>query len=342
MAAVRSKLKRFPEIVQADIDLKTGKAYLQAQPSFDQYVALLHSLEEAGGAIQMFHPEYSVPRAYYASLGIKERDLDKLDLLEQNLQAVPGVRAAIVDRDRWFRNERGINVGGVVIFADRNPPLEFRLAQAAKQAGFVYELKEHGHDQDDHDEWSEMNHGFAGLCLLFLMVFGMLNIGLSRPPTWVRYGTVFVWVAMFVFLFIRSDRTSWPLGPISWWDGFKDWDTVQHRMGQAILLLIAAGDFMRLKKGWRVDPAFSRWGLLAVGIAGSTMLFTHLHTTLDPAHYWMTVRMNAQHVVMATFALGFTLSKFAWDTWQVPRKWGQYLWLIFLGLLGIVLNLYVE
>lgn len=339
---MRSKLNRFPEVVQADIDLKKGKAYLQAQPSFDQYVALLHSLEEAGGAIQMFHPAYEVPRAYYASLGIKGRDPDRIDLLQQNLQAVPGVRSALIDPDRWFTNEKGIDVGGVVIFADRNPQLEFRLNQAAKKAGFLYEAKEHGHDQDDHDEWSEMNHAFAGLCLLFLTVFGMLNIGLSRPPSFIKYGTVFVWVAMFVFLFIRSDRGAWPLGPVSWWDSFRDWETAQHRLGQGILLAVATGDFIRLKRGWRINPALSRWGLLAVGLVGSAMLFTHLHTTLDPAHYAMTVRMNAQHIVMATCALLFTLSRFAWDTWQVPKKWGQYLWLIFLGLLGIALNLYVE
>ena len=82
--------------------------------------------------------------------------------------------------------------------------------------------------------------------------------------------------------------------------------------------------------------------MLAVGLGGSFMLFTHLHSSLDPAHYAMVVRMNAQHIAMATSALGFTLSKFAWDTWQVPRKWGQYVWLTFLGILGLILTLYVE
>jgi hypothetical protein len=97
-----------------------------------------------------------------------------------------------------------------------------------------------------------------------------------------------------------------------------------------------------VRKGWKIPPAAGRWGLLAVGLAGSGMLFTHLHSTLDPAHYAMARRMNAQHITMATSALLFTLSKFTWDSWQWPRKWGQYLWLVFMLVLGLVLTLYVE
>jgi hypothetical protein len=52
--------------------------------------------------------------------------------------------------------------------------------------------------------------------------------------------------------------------------------------------------------------------------------------------------MNAQHVAMAVTGLLFAASKFAWDTWQIPKKGGQYLWLFFLGLMGAVLTLYVE
>jgi hypothetical protein len=39
--------------------------------------------------------------------------------------------------------------------------------------------------------------------------------------------------------------------------------------------------------------------------------------------------------------LGLGLFKFAWDKWRVPRLWGQYIWLVCLGILGLVLNLYV-
>jgi len=340
---VRSKLKQFPEITQVEFNLKKSKVYLQAVPEFEQYVALEHALEDSGGAIHMFHPRYLVPRAFYATLGIRDRDPDKLDRLRQKLGAVPGVRTAVIDPDRWFTNEKGLDVGGVVVFAERTPLLEIQMTEAARQAGFIFEPKDHEHDPaDDSKEWSETNHGFAGLCLLFLGAIGMLNVGLARPPSFVKYGSVFIWLALFVFLFIRADRPYWPLGRASWWDGFREWDATGHRIGMLVMLLIALGDFTRLRKGWKIPPAIGRWGLLAVGLAGSAMLFTHLHTTLDPAHYPMVRRMNSQHLAMATCALGFTLSKFSWDTWQWPKKWGQYVWLSCLLVLGIILNMYVE
>ena len=69
---------------------------------------------------------------------------------------------------------------------------------------------------------------------------------------------------------------------------------------------------------------------------------SRFRTTLHPAHYATVARMNLQHAGMATSALLFVVSKFTWDTWQFPRRDGQYLWLVFLGVLGVILNLYVE
>jgi hypothetical protein len=347
VAAVRSKLKQFPEIVKADIDLKQQLLTMEALPSFDQYVALEHGIEDGGGAIQMFHPQYLVPRAYYAAIGVKERTPEAVAAVEERLRSVPGVRFALIDRDRWFKSEKGIEVGGSVVFADPRPGLELDLIQAAKEAGFIYEAKSHGGGGhggggDSDDEWSELNHAFAGLCVLTLAIFGLLQITLSKPPGFIKYGTVFVWAGLFIFLFVCADRNFWPLGKMSWWDGFREWDTTGHRIGTALVLLIGLGDFARVKGGYKVNPALSRWGMLSVGIVGSTMLYTHFHRTIDPEHYFIATRMNIQHFLMATTSLGFALSKFAWDTWQVPRKGGQYLWLIFLLVLGIVLTMYVE
>ena len=132
---MRSKIKRFPEIVDVQISRPAGMAWLQAKPSFDQYVALLHALEDAGGAIQMFHPAYLVPQAYYGMLGVKKRDDGLLFKLEDRLRAVPGVRTALVDQERWFTNAEGLDVGGVVIFADPNPRLELNLISTRNSSG---------------------------------------------------------------------------------------------------------------------------------------------------------------------------------------------------------------
>jgi hypothetical protein len=342
---VRGKLKRFPEVVKADIDRKKERAYMWAKPAFYAYVALEHSLEEAGGAIQMFHPKLLVPQAIHGVLGVKDNNPNKIVDLEARLAKVPHVRTAIVDPDRWFKNDKGLDVGGAVIFADKDPQLELNLVNAAKEVGFIFEPATHGHggpNADEHDEWSEMNHAFSGVCLLFLAALGMLQVALARPPWFIKYGAGFIWLALFVFLFIRSDRSSWPLGPISWWDGFKEWDTAQHRAGTGMIFLVGAADMVRVRNNWQIPSWLGRWGMLVLGIAGSALLFRHLHTTIDPTHYAIVRRMNAQHMAMATFALLFALSKFAWDTWKVPARIGPYLWLIFLGCLGLVLTLYVE
>lgn len=354
-AAVGSKIKQFPEITRSDLDMKTGRLKMTAKPGFDQYVALQHSIEEAGGAIHMFDCRYVVPRAYYGMLGVKGRDADKAERLENSLRSIPGVRSVLIDPERWFVNEQGLDVGGFVIYADPNGKLEYSFKQKAKEAGYLLEMRDHGGGHGgggsgsslnpltfDRDQWSEMNHAFAGLCLLLLTAIGIMQIALPHPPTLVRYGSVIVWAILFVFLFIRSDRSSWPLGEIGWFESFRDWETAQHRLGQLLILLIGIGDFLRIRKGWKANPTFSRWGILALGVVGSGMLYTHLHTTIDPAHYAMVARMNFQHILMATAGLLFCLSKFAWETWRIPRRGGQYVWLGFLGLMGVILTLYVE
>jgi hypothetical protein len=240
---VRSKLKRFPEVVQADIDRPKERAYMWAKPSFYAYVALEHSMEEAGGAIQMFHPRLLVPTSVHGVLGVKDKNPNKIVDLETRLGKVPHVRTALVDPDRWFKNDKGLDIGGAVVFADQDPQLELNLVNAAKEQGFIFEPSTHGHggaSADEHDEWSEMNHAFSGLCLLFLAALGMLNIALPKPPWFIKYGAGFIWAALFVFLFIRSDRSFWPLGTINWWDGFREWDTTQHRAGVGMIGVIGA------------------------------------------------------------------------------------------------------
>ena len=315
-----------------------------AKPSFYQYVALEHAFEEASGAIQMFHPRLLVPQAIHGVLGVQGKDPNKVLDLEASLKKVPSVRAAIVDPDRWFKNEKGMDIGGAVVFADKDANLERNLVETAKRQGFIFEPATHGHGAagDEHDEWSEMNHAFSGVCLMFLAALGMLNVALARPPWFIKYGAGFIWLALFVFLFIRSDRGAWPLGPVSWWDSFRDWDTAQHRAGIGMILIIGAGDMLRIRNNWQIPSWLGRYGMLVIGVVGSGMLFTHLHTSIDPTHQAAVWRMNLQHMGMATLALLFALSKFAYDTWKWPTKLGPYMWLIFLGLLGLLLTLYVE
>jgi hypothetical protein len=338
---VRRALSTFPEVLRAEIDLQKQQVILRMQPSFDQYAALEQAVQDGGGAIRMFHTRYLVPQPIYACLGVKGHDPDKLERLEQKLKAIPGVRAASIDEQRWFTNEQGLDVGGAVLYTDPDPRLEKRLVRAAAQVGFTLETHEDGPAEMRDKEWSEMNHRVAGLFLLLLAGLAVLQLGLPRPRAWVRYSTLGVWLGLFVFLILRSDPEYWPLGRINWLEGFQDRESCQHRLAIALLIPLIVGDFLRLQHGWRLNRAITGWGVLALGLIGSIILFTHRHTTIEPAHAAMVLRMNAEHMAMATAVLGLGLFKFAWDKWRVPQPWGQYIWLVCLGILGLVLNLYV-
>src|SRR5262249_35599503 len=166
----------------------------------------------------MFHTRYLTPQPVYAIVAVRHRDSGKLDALQQRLQAVPGVRSAFIDPERWFTNENGLDVGGSVVFAEPSPELQPRLIHAAQQAGFIFEPKMHEQDEMADRQWSELNHGLSGLLLLILAMFGILQLTLREPPAFIKYGTVYVWVGLFLFLIIRSDPEYWPLGQINSFD----------------------------------------------------------------------------------------------------------------------------
>jgi hypothetical protein len=339
---VRRTLNQFPGVLNPQVDLRKQQARLEVRLGFNQYGRLRQAVEAGGGEIRMFQASYVIPQPMYAALGVRDVSDEKMDRLQQRLQAVSGIRSVFIDPKRWFTNDTGLDVGGAAIFADPNPYVERDMTAAAREVGFILEPRMDGQVTVHDREWSEMNHRIAGLLLIFLTTLGIIQLTNSQPPRWARQGTIFVWVGLFLFLLIRSDPEYWPIGKINWLEGFKDLESCQHRLGIGLLLPLIAGDFWRVRRGWKVNPALGRWGILAIAAIGGGMLFTHLHVTIDPAHTPMVRRMNAEHLAMATASVGFGLSKFAWDTWKIPRGWGQYLWLLCLGALGVILTLYVE
>jgi hypothetical protein len=339
---VRRTLNQFPGVLNPRIDLTKQQARLEVRPGFDQYGRLKQAIEAGGGDIQMFHASYLVPQPIYAALGVKDVEPDKMDRLRQHLQTVPGVRAAIIDPNRWFTNENGLDVGGAAVFTDPDPHVERNMVQAAEEVGFTLEPRMDGQSATHEREWSELNHRASGLLLLFLTGLGIFQLSHPKPPRAVIQGTMFAWLGLFLFLLIRSDPEYWPIGKINWLEGFSDLESCQHRLGIGLLLPLMIGDFWRLRRGWKVNPALGRWGIMVIAVIGGGMLFFHQHHTIDPAHYPMVRRVNTEHLAMAGAVILMGVSKFVWDTWKVPRQWGQYLWLFGLGLLGVILALYVE
>src|SRR4051794_5488963 len=234
--SVRQALAHFPGVLNPQFDVPREQVRLRVKPGFDQYAKLKEAVEAGGGEIKMFHAAYLVPQPLYTTLGVRDLQDDKLDRLRRRLGAVPGVRAAIIDPSRWFTNDQGLDVGGAVVFSDPDPRLEKNLERAASQAGFSLETRMDDPAAMHEQEFGVMNHRITGLLLLLLTGLGVLQITASQPPSWVRYGSLAVWLGLFVFIALRADPEYWPLGAINWLEGFKDRECCQHRLGAALLI----------------------------------------------------------------------------------------------------------
>jgi putative copper resistance protein D len=119
--------------------------------------------------------------------------------------------------------------------------------------------------------WSEYNHQWAGFFVLAIALLALLAQAGLRPAR--HWPLLFLGLAL--FLFIRSDAESWPLGSISLLDSIRDVETLQHRL--VVLLLIAFGIFE-----WRVRATAQRTGwqplVFPIGCGlGGLLLLTHTH-----------------------------------------------------------------
>ncbi len=119
--------------------------------------------------------------------------------------------------------------------------------------------------------WSEYNHHWAGLFVTLVGLLALLNRG---GVGWARHWPL-VFLGLAVFLFVRSDPETWPLGDIGFLESFRDVEVLQHRM--YVLLLVAFVWFE-----WRVRTGLSRnprsalvFPLLCA--TGGVLLLTHSH-----------------------------------------------------------------
>lgn len=136
-------------------------------------------------------------------------------------------------------------------------------------------LHEASHDAGN--AWSEFNHDVAGLALVAMALFS-LAAWTKRLP-WTRHWPL-GFVALAVFVVVRSDPETWPLGPIPFWQGtFGNAEVLQHRL--AALLALAIG-FLE----WRARSAQNPRSWLPyvfpiLCIVGGMVLLTHFHSAFD-------------------------------------------------------------
>jgi len=120
--------------------------------------------------------------------------------------------------------------------------------------------------------WSEYNHHWAGLIVGLMGLLAL--IARSGRLSWSRNWPLLFW-ALAVFLFLRADPESWPLGFNGFWESFTDSEVLQHRV--FICLIIAFG-----LSEWRVQTGkpslkYSSYVFPLVCAMGGALLLTHSH-----------------------------------------------------------------
>jgi copper resistance protein D len=214
-------------------------------------------------------------------------------------------------------------------------------------------LKEHledasfsGGNENDlmNQRWSEYNHQWAGLIVLSA---GLLAF-VSRIPgqRWARYWPL-LFIGLAVFLILRADPETWPLGPRSFWASFAESDVLEHRLFAVLITAFAVFEWAietgRLKSQ---AAALVFPGLCALGGA---LLLTHSHGTGD-----LTGELYAELTHTPIALLGATAGWGRWLELRAPTeeespdgksplvRVASWIWPVCLVLVGLILLDYRE
>jgi len=185
--------------------------------------------------------------------------------------------------------------------------------------------------------WSEYNHHWAGLIVLSIGLLAFLAQTKYLP--WARNWPL-LFLGLSLFLLLRSDPETWPLGPNGFWVTLQDPEVLLHRI--FALLVIALAIFE-----WRVQTglvATERARLIfpALVAVASALLLTHSHSL---GNIKEEVLAELSHAPLAI--LGIVAGWSRWLELRLPsenkaRDRMAWLWPTCLLLIGLLLLNYRE
>jgi putative copper resistance protein D len=185
--------------------------------------------------------------------------------------------------------------------------------------------------------WSEYNHHWAGLIVLATGLLAFLA-QTSRFP-WARNWPL-VFLGLAVFLFLRSDPETWPLGPNGFWVTLQDPEVLLHRIFVVLVIGLAIFEW-RVQTG-RVSSGRARLGFPALVAVASALLLTHSHAL---GNIKEEVLAELSHAPLAV--LGIVAGWSRWLELRLPpedkvRHKMAWLWPTCLVLIGLLLLNYRE
>lgn len=185
--------------------------------------------------------------------------------------------------------------------------------------------------------WSEYNHHWAGIIVLSVGLLALLaQVG---KISWARNWPL-LFLALSVFLFLRSDPEVWPLGPNGFWVTFADPEVLLHRIFAGLVIALAVFEW-RVQTG-RVASSNVRLVFpMLVAVAGA-LLLTHSHSL---GNIKEEVLAELSHIPLAILAVMAGWSR--WLELRLPaenptRAWLARLWPVCITLIGVFLLNYRE
>jgi putative copper resistance protein D len=183
--------------------------------------------------------------------------------------------------------------------------------------------------------WSEYNHHWAGIFVILIGLFAFIEH--VRWGRWARHWPL-IFLAMAAFLFVRADEQAWPLGPLGFFESFRDPEVAQHRL--FTLLVVVFGLFE-----WRVRMRGAKAGNAALVFplttaVGGALLLTHSHAIANVKDELL-IEMSHTPLAICGLAAG-------WARWLELRLDGRIsqiasrIWPAAFMLVGLILLVYRE
>ena len=182
--------------------------------------------------------------------------------------------------------------------------------------------------------WSEYNHHWAGLFVLFLGGLALLH---QAGVRWARHWPLTL-LGLAAFLLIRSDPEVWPMGYVGVWESLRDVEVLQHRMFVLLILVFALFEWSVRTGRLRSPRAALVFPLLTAG--GGALLLTHSHAIANVKDQLL---IELTHTPLALAGIGA-----GWARWLELRLDGRasriagWVWPLCFLLCGAVLMIYRE
>jgi len=185
--------------------------------------------------------------------------------------------------------------------------------------------------------WSEYNHHWAGLIVLAAGLFAFV----SRLP---RQGWAGNWPLLFfalaIFIILRADPESWPLGSRSFWESFAEPEVLEHRVFAALIAAFAVFEWA-IETG-RLQSQRAALVFPALCALGGALLLTHMHNLGNDDKSEMMVGLS--HSAIAV--LGATAGWARWLQIRLPNRRtsriAAWIWPVCFMLVGVILLDYRE